>query len=521
MRTRGYILNSMCGHIAALLLFALTLAVPARGEQSEGSLQEAFHAGQAALRSGHAEQAVVEFKKVLALDPTLVEAKINLGLAYHQEGHYKDAAKCLAGAARERPNLLGPAVIAGMDYMKLRLPAEAVPLLSQAIRLDPTNADAHRGLAAAYKQLDDCPRASEQFRSLAELNPDKQDALFKLGHEYLELAAALAYRGARIYPNSAWGHRFLGDLLLQRDRPKDAAEEYRKALAIDPNEPGLRTAIADALQRNGDQAGAQAQLRLQNSESERSPSDPLTKGRTAFENGHYEVAESELGKAAGTNSINEEASYWLARTYLAEGAAAYAELERLYPESWRSYELRGEGFALRGQHRQAEEAFRRALELKPDSADLHDALGEAFVEDHQYEEAETEFQNALQLDPERTHTLYWLGRLYVQQHETEKAIPYLRRALKHDPDLAEASSLLGTAYVRLGRYADAVPVLRKASSSDHYGNVHYQLSVVYRKLGEPALAAKELARSHELRERYLERDEALIMGHAEAEEPQP
>jgi len=104
----------------------------------------------------------------------------------------------------------------------------------------------------------------------------------------------------------------------------------------------------------------------------------------------------------------------------------------------------------------------------------------------------------------------------VQKRDNEKALSYLQRALRLQPDLVEASSLLGTAYVRLGQFANAVPKLEKAAPLDHCGNVHYQLYLAYRKLGQAELAQKALARSQDLRRSSLERDQALIMG-----SPQP
>jgi len=45
---------------------------------------------------------------VLALDPNLVEAEVNLGLAYQSLSEYDLAVRHLTKALRERPNLLGP-----------------------------------------------------------------------------------------------------------------------------------------------------------------------------------------------------------------------------------------------------------------------------------------------------------------------------------------------------------------------------------------------------------------------------
>ena len=104
--------------------------------------------------------------------------------------------------------------------------------------------------------------------------------------------------------------------------------------------------------------------------------------------------------------------------------------------------------------------------------------------------------------------------------ENEKAVPFLRRALQLQPNLNEASGMLGTAYVRMGQFADAIPRLEKAAPLDHYGNIHYQMYLAYRKLGEADLAQKALARSQDIRRSSLEHDQAVIMGSPRTE-PEP
>jgi Tfp pilus assembly protein PilF len=121
--------------------------------------------------------------------------------------------------------------------------------------------------------------------------------------------------------------------------------------------------------------------------------------------------------------------------------------------------------------------------MKPDSAELDEALGELYLDNHSEADAEKELQTAVELDSARSRALYLLGRLYVQQRNNDKAVPFLRSALRVQPDFAEASSLGGTALMRLGRYAEAVPNLNNAAQVDHYGNVHYQLYVACKKLG--------------------------------------
>jgi len=215
-------------------------------QTSEEQIERSFHAGQRALQAGSFTRAVAEFKKVLALDPTLLEAEVNLGLAYQSLFEYDLAVRHLAKALHEQPNLLGPTVIAGMDYLKLGSPEKAIGFLQQALKLDASNRDAREALASAYLGQENFRCAAEQFRQIALLEADKSEAWFKLGHEYLDLAARLAYRGAHLYLESAWGHRFLGDLLFQRDRWEKALSEYQKAISSEAEQSGLHTSRGQA-----------------------------------------------------------------------------------------------------------------------------------------------------------------------------------------------------------------------------------------------------------------------------------
>src|SRR5882762_4745455 len=110
--------KNACARVLAFFLVALCLIAPgfATCQTPEEQLELSFRAGQAALKQGEFVRAAEEFKKVLALDPNLVEAEVNLGLAYQSLSEYDLAVRHLTKALRERPNLLGPTVIVGMDY---------------------------------------------------------------------------------------------------------------------------------------------------------------------------------------------------------------------------------------------------------------------------------------------------------------------------------------------------------------------------------------------------------------------
>ena len=641
-------------NVAAVFLLGLLVTGMAISQSSQQDIEVSFRAGQAALKRGDFARAAEDFKKVLALDPSLVEAEVNLGLAYQSLLDYEAAARSLSHALRERPDLPSVNVIVGMDYLKLGLPEKALPFLERALKLDPSSHDAHDAMALYYLTQENFQGTAEQYGKVADLTSDKPEALFKIGHQYLDLAARLAFRGARLYPESAWGHRFLGDMLFERDRWEHAAQEYNKALATAPRQPGLHTLLGETYVHTGKPEDAEAEFRqelqldsryeqawlglagiqlakgqaiealasvaavwqnspeflkahpelpsidfpretaqaclsrllnepetparhfllaalygsmnenalsehesqsFQSDLSKRQPTPgtasqahpdqdscklhlytrciaslertkPLTHsarlllGKTYFALQQYKRAADTLAQVHGDQNANSEASYWLERTYQALGAESYAQLEGSFPDSWRTHQLRAEGFTLRGDGDNAIKEYQAALHLRPDEAELHEAFGEFYLDNRSDADAQSELEKAVALDPSRTKTLYLLGRMYVLGNENEKAVPFLKRALQLQPNLNEASGMLGTAYARLGEFADAIPSLEKAAPLDHYGNVHYQLYLAYKKLGQSELAQKALARSQEIRRSSLEHDQALITGSPRAEPDQ-
>lgn len=620
---------------------------PLQSQTAENQETAHFRAAQSALKQGDLAGAAQEFKKVLDLDPHLVEARVNLGLVQHALGEYNLAASNLSIALAERPALPGPAVVLGIDYLKLGEPEKAIPVLQRALRLEPANPEGHRALANCYLSRTDYGQAANEFRHVADLNADKAGAWFELGHNYLNLSARLVFRGSHLYLDSPWGHRFLGDNLFQRNRWRDAAEEYMEAVKIDPAEPGLHASLGEAyllagklveaeaefqqeLQRDAGNEAAwlgQAEMQLLRAHAaealvavgkawdaspqylalprkfptveisreaaqalvhdlQAAPDGPpkdfllanlstlageasqtderwkalqndfqrwqktkgttgstgtagdackahqyaecahwlesrqllsrsqfLLLGKTEYALQRYRESADALAKLLPTaDNLSAEASYWLALTYQALGAECYDRLEESFPDSWRTVELRAEGFALRDRPDDALEEFQRAIQLRPDEPELHEARGELLLKKKDYDEAQTELEASLHLDPARPRTLSLLGRLYVLKHENEKAVPFLEKSLRYEPDMPDANDLLGTAYVRLGQDAKAIPLLQKAIPIDFYGDIHYQLYVAYRRLGKTQLASQALARSQELRRSSAAEHQAMVSG---------
>ena len=120
---------------------------------------------------------------------------------------------------------------------------------------------------AALKEFDAALKISDSY---AEAHLNRAIVLQGLGHfeearKHLQRANELDHRDSDEFPSDV-GHRIaithakLGDLYLVADHPEEAAEEYRKALAIRSRFLDIRSKYAEALMGMGRWKEAQEQL---------------------------------------------------------------------------------------------------------------------------------------------------------------------------------------------------------------------------------------------------------------------
>jgi len=140
-------------------------------------------------------------------------------------------------------------------------------------------------------------------------------------------------------------------------------------------------------------------------------------------------------------------------------ARPVAAERRLKAEDW--HEL---GCGLQAQSPdQAEEAFRRAVELDAGLADAHVNLGVLLHEQADLEGAEMCYRLALRADPESSTAAYDLGVVLEDMGKPEEATEVYRRAIEYDELLADAYYNLSRLYERAGDRAAAVRHLRSYS----------------------------------------------------------
>ena len=254
-----------------------------RGNQSiEALLQQAINAHQ----SAKLEQAIVLYRKILALQPThpdalnfagmahiqldepekavrllqkattkhsaFAEAFQNLGVALKKLGRFKEAAKAYQQLTRLKPRYAEGFNDLGIVLRRLGRHDEAIEAFSQALEIAPDYAEAHANLGNVFKNLDRLDEAAESYRRAIASNPDLVSAHRSLGlvaqlQGQLDEAISSYRKAIEIEPGYATTHADLGRALVEKQQIEDGVVCLRRALEIDPRDPEVHTSLSIAL----------------------------------------------------------------------------------------------------------------------------------------------------------------------------------------------------------------------------------------------------------------------------------
>jgi tetratricopeptide (TPR) repeat protein len=185
--------------------------------------------------------------------------------------------------------------------------------------------------------------------------------------------------------------------------------------------------------------------------------------------------------------------YQLATVYKTATRKTAEHLAELQPDSAYTHALQGEAFADGERFDQAIMEYQEVLKKQPAFPGIHLAIGEVYWRKKQYPEARQHIELALQEDPNQPLANYYMGDILVTQNAHAQAVPHLQVIIAAYPQVARAYFLLGKCHMSSGDLPKAREVFAKALELDpRYQEVHFQLHLLYARLGNKAESQKEL-----------------------------
>ena len=166
-----------------VLLFVTALIVCNWPLQSSTDMQAVTHynIGIALVEAHQEDQAEVQYRTAIALQPALAGPHTNLGGLLGARGNRAEALSQCREAVRLGPDSSSAHVNLGVVLGSLGKTDEAVAALTRALELDPRNADAHYNLAKAFMALGQTEPAMDHLRETIRLQPSRSQAYNNLG----------------------------------------------------------------------------------------------------------------------------------------------------------------------------------------------------------------------------------------------------------------------------------------------------------------------------------------------------
>ena len=432
-------------------------------------------------------EAAAIYRELVAALPENPGLHMDLGLALHMEGKYREAADQFQAAVRRDPGMEPAWLLLGLTYRKLDEPQKAVEPLERAVKLRPDDRRAQLELADADLSVGRATDAAEGFGALTKADPQNPKAWQGLGLSYAALGRQSFSELEKIAPGSAYRDALLGRSLFDQHQDRSAFYWYRQALAQDRRLPGAHAALAEIYRRSGHNDWAPIE-----EERERqipAPACSQPDSRTGRSNDALECdfLAGRFSEIVSRRTASPEVHYWQARAY---GELSHQAFDRLtaLPPSPEIHELMAEALIARGNYHGAVNEWNEALKLARGDTHLEQGLAHALWLDNDLQNAKPLLLRLVQSDPESAELNFELGDVVLQVGSTGEAIPYLEKATRLDPQLAPAQAALGRAYLRSGRPREAVTHLKAALPSDEKGSSLYQLAQAYRQTGQADLA---------------------------------
>jgi tetratricopeptide (TPR) repeat protein len=326
--------------------------------------------------------------------------------------------------------------------------------------------------------------------------------------------AAKSYEKLKeLSPATAEVHAKLGLIYFQQRNFSSAVPALRQAIKLKPGLPRVDVLLGMSLSELGQYEEALAGLRKGFGQSADAPLRRLC---------GLHLQRAYTGLQQDDKAV--EVALELSRSYpddpevLYHGGRLFAnfaylqtmKLSRVAPDSTWMHQAAGEANESQGLYDAAVREYRQLLARDPNRPGIHFRVARSLLARAQQageaeaagvrKEAAKELEQELRLDPTNANAAYELGELHRKGGDLARAQELFETAVASYPDFEDARIGLGRVLTARGQARDALPHLQKAVALNPANEVpHYQLSVVYRELGNEVEQEKALAEFQRLR----------------------
>ena len=207
-----------------------------------------FHLALALSLQGKDAEAIPHYKQVLADQPGLYEAELNLGVLLLGQKQAAEAVAPLTAAAAKKPKEYRPTFYLAEALSESGQGEKAEPAYRAALAINAASAEAQIGLARLLVKQGKLAEAEPLYRQAAQKPEFKRSLLELASHFEAAKQADKAVALYREFPDVPAARERLGELLLEGGQASDAIPELETAYKASPTNAN-RLALATAYLR--------------------------------------------------------------------------------------------------------------------------------------------------------------------------------------------------------------------------------------------------------------------------------
>ena len=456
----------------------------AREPENESGVEQL---AQLLLDEGKSQEAISALQAVVQHSPTARLWEL-LGDAYTQVQDFPNAERSYRKASDAQPGDINHLKQLAQALLSQEKYSEALGLYQRLAALNPDDADNYLRLAEIYRQMKQLDKAEQNILLAKQRSPNSLEVV---------------YYEATIYQDEGRNDdaiRVLSEAVTAIKSESESTPSRRRTLAI------LYQQLGQLYRESSNYAAAvntfEEMLRLGPEEDRRARvfimetyrdardiSKALEAGRKAVEaypkDRPIRIAQALL---YGENAQTEQAVSQLRA--LMDGSSADFEIQldlaQVYEE---------------GKHwAEAEQAIHAAEKIRPDASGVESTgflLGAIFERQKKYDQAEEQFRKVLEVNPHSASTLNYYGYMLADRGiRLDEAVDMVKRALAEEPNNPAFEDSLGWAYFKQNRLNEAEEMLRKAASREsHDPTILSHLGDLYAKMGKDSMAEAQWQKS--------------------------
>ncbi|MBI5777932.1 MAG: tetratricopeptide repeat protein [Planctomycetes bacterium] len=336
-----------------------------------------------------------------------------------------------------------------------------IEIAGEALKIDPTFAEAYQLLGLVYKDKFDYSKAVECFSKAIEFSPE-------LAYAYYERAMIMTFWDMpkkalsdlemvlKYDPESYMGHFARGCIEGAQGKYDEAIESYTKVIKLHPN-------YSLAYSKRGSAYAIKNEL---------------------------DLAIADFTKAIrldpkDSEAYNNRGLVYYQKKETTKAIADWTEVIRIDPKCAEAYTNRGNTYKEKGELDKAISDYTEAIRLDPKCFEVYDNRGNVYDDKGESDKAIADWTEAIRLSPKYVLGYYKRGFAYRRKGEIDKAITDWTEAIQLDPRYAEAYYKRGDAYKDMGELGKTIADWTEAIRLGYrYSWIYFNVASAYYKNGE-------------------------------------